>query len=620
LMVFGFCFCSKQNERNMEIKTDNKRVLQMIKDANGDPQNAFKRRSIISQIDCMTDLKILEINDFTLKGTLGSGISSEVCLLVRNKDKRKFAGKFINSNISTKDFVNEANIMKSCSTACSTIVKLIGITTYPKCLVLAYYGNGSLDIALRKDNISVERGKETEFPFLRRLGYILDMCKAVHQLHRENICHRDIALRNLLLSDDKEHVVLTDFSLSRVVRSALETQSTLTALVPTKSAPETIRKSKFTSGSQNWERWYSLKTDIWSLGVAMFEIIDKELGHIKGNKHLPSKFSRKRQPSANVFNRMEDLWILILRCWSERPAERPQIWDVQERIEKLIEDPLDVVNEADDCYITEVSTKGITRIGSISDEQKLMSLSSRYIMQGAYSSMNLDLTCGSLILDSPTCVNIPEQESADDIMPIMMQDFMRKISSYKKRRDAKFQITGAKDQSKNNQKWSRLNIVDGENRFNKHLLQPGGRCSTDGHTDNMYLSQGSLQRLNFPLGKNKSDPSINNPYSQVKELRSRLDSASSFQSVSLSSLYEESVTRDRVEYCEPLPGSFRSEATNIKYCKERQFFKSIREQLNVDEKPNTCDSVRSLEISKAKSVDENIPALEPTDPLVNTLI
>jgi len=596
----------------------------MIKDANGDPQNAFKRRSIISQIDSITDLKILEINDFTVKGTLGSGISSEVCLLVRNKDQRKFAGKFINSGISTRDFVNEAKIMKSCSTACSTIVNLIGITTYPKCLVLAYYGNGSLDIALRKDNISVERGKETEFPFLRRLGYILDMCKAVHQLHRENICHRDIALRNLLLSDDKEHVVLTDFSLSRVVRSALETQSTLTQMVPTKSAPETIRKSKFsTSGSTNSERYYSLKSDIWSLGVAMFEIIDKELGHIKDKKQLPSRFSTKRQPSPNVFNRMQDLWILILRCWSERPAERPQIWDVQERIEMLIEDPLNVLNEADDCYITRASTKGITTIGSISEEQKLMNLSSRYIMQGAFSSMNLDLnhlTCGSLILESPTCVNTAEQESPDDIMPIMMEDFMRKISSYAKRRDGILLCTGAKDQSKNNQKWSRLNIVDGENRFNNRLLAPSGRCITDGHTDNMHLSHGTLQRFSFPLKRNKSDPSIHNPPSQVKELRGRLDTLSSFQSISLSSLYEESVTQDRVEYCAPLSGSFRSEATNIKYCKERQFFKSIREQLNMAEISNTCDCVRSLDSPKAKSVGGNIPALEPNDALVDSLI
>jgi len=592
----------------MEIKTDSKRVMKMIKDANGDPQNAIKRRSIISQIDSITDLKILEINDFTPKGTLGSGISSEVCMLVRKKDQRKFAGKFIKSDISTRDFVNEAKIMKSCSTACSTIVNLIGITTYPKCLVLAYYGNGSLDIALRKDNISVERGKETEFPFLRRLGYILDMCKAVHQLHRENICHRDIALRNLLLSDDKEHVVLTDFSLSRVVRSALDTQSTLTQMVPTKSAPETIRKSKFsTSGSQNSERYYSLKSDIWSLGVAMFEIIDKELGHIKDNKHLPRRFSTKRQPSANVFNRMQDLWILVLRCWSERPADRPQIWDIQERIEKLIEDPLNIVNEDDDCYITGVSTKGITTIGSITEEQKLMSLSSRYIMQGAFSS-NLDLnhTCGSLILESPTFVNTAEQESPDDIMPIMMEDFMRKINSYAKRRDAKLQFTGVKDQSKNNQKWSRLNIVDGENRFNKQLLQPSGRYSTDGHNENMYLSQGSLQRLNFPLRRNTTDPSIHG----------RLDTATSFQSISLSSLYEESVTTDRVAYCAPISGSFRSEATNIKYCKEREFFKSIREQLNVAEKSNTCDCVRTLDSPQARSVDENIPAFEPLDSLI----
>merc|ERR1719320_711317 len=186
--------------------------------------------------------------------------------------------------------------MKSCSNACATVVNLVGIITMPKCLVLEYYVNGSLDIALRKDKLNMKRGqKESEFPFLRRLGYILDMCKAVNQLHQVNICHRDIAMRNLLLSDDKENVVLADFSLSRIVSSAIETQSTLTAIVPKKSPPETYRKN-------NWERHYSLKSDIWSLGVTMFEIIDKELDEFEDKEELPSGFSMQQLPPAGIFN------------------------------------------------------------------------------------------------------------------------------------------------------------------------------------------------------------------------------------------------------------------------------------------------------------------------------
>merc|ERR1719320_261477 len=134
--------------------------------------------------------------------------------------------------------------MNSCSNVCSKIVNLFGITTKPRCLVMDYYINGSLDVALLEDDKNTKLGGKTEFPFLLRLGYILDMCKAISELHLRNICHRDIAMRNLLLSDDKKHVLLTDFSLSRAVSSALKTQSTITSILPKESAPETIGSHK----------------------------------------------------------------------------------------------------------------------------------------------------------------------------------------------------------------------------------------------------------------------------------------------------------------------------------------------------------------------------------------
>jgi len=312
--VFGICF--NHLNRKLKVKRGKDKLSRIIVKANTDPQLALKRQNIISQINKGTDLEILELSDFSLVELIGSGASSDVGLVVRKKDKQKFAMKFTNHELCTKEFINEATLLKSCSDVCSTIVNLVGIVPTPKCLVFEFHANGSLDQALKKDNFSVERGNKTEFPFLRRLGFISDICKAVHQLHRANICHRDIAMRNLLLSDDKKNVLLSDFSLSRVMSTALVTQSTLTTLVPTNSAPETVKERSIPKyGRENWERHYSLKSDIWCLGVTMFEIIEREeLADIHWGKNMPSGFSKKRVPSTNVFNRMEDLWILILRC------------------------------------------------------------------------------------------------------------------------------------------------------------------------------------------------------------------------------------------------------------------------------------------------------------------
>lgn len=596
-MICGFSFCFKQK---IEV-SDNKKVLQMMKDASEDPENAVKRRSIISLIDSGTDLDILEIDDFSPKGYLGSGISSDVCLLVRKKDGKKFAGKFIKDNVSTRNFLDEATILKSCSTDCSTIINLIGITTAPKCLVLGYYVNGSLDIALREDTFNLKTGKETEFPFLRRLGYISDLSKAVNYLHRKNICHRDIAMRNLLLSDDKEHAILTDFSLSRVVGCALGTQSTFTAILPTKSAPETVRKSKYsTARSKNCERYYSLKADIWSLGVVMYEIVDKELGDISDRKDLPSGFSKKSKPSPTVFNRIQDLWILILRCWSESPKKRPQSWDLQERIEALIEDPLNLNHQTED-YVTSISSKGITNVASIYENQKLASLYSPSRLHASCTLMNTmfldehELTCGSLRLDSPTSLRLGptslhsgEQENPGTIMPLMMEDFLKKYNVNAKRRDIRMQAKGARGQSNNNQK--RLN--EESSGRSGYLLLPSGKPR---------LNPKNLQKVNLAWQRSKTDPSIRDSHLHVGRSQLALDSMSSLINTSCSSLYEDSSTSDIVQYCPPLTASVKSAATDMRYCKDRVFFKSRAQNLIEEEKPDTPESPN---FQKSESIDE----------------
>jgi len=299
------CFDSMRWNRGKS--KDHEKFLKLIGNASLDPHRESKRVRIISQIDRGIDLDILEMEDFSPDRGLGSGAFSEVCLLIRKKDQRKFAGKFLKGEIRTGEFVNEASIMKSCSTGCTSIVNLVGIITTPKCIVLDYYENGSLDKAFLEDIINTECGNETEFPFLRRLGYILDICQAVEVLHRKNICHRDIALRNILLSNDKEHVLLSDFSLSRTMNTAIKEQYTLTAIVPEKCAPETFKKSKTsTPGFERWERFYSLKSDIWNLGIVMYEIIDMELIIFDKSQRLPSGFPTKRLPSKKIFNRIEE--------------------------------------------------------------------------------------------------------------------------------------------------------------------------------------------------------------------------------------------------------------------------------------------------------------------------
>jgi len=589
-MISVFFSCFDCMRRNREKNNDDETFLKLIARASMDPLRESKRLRIVSQIDRGIDLDILEMDDFSPNRRLGSGAFSEVCLLIRKRDQGKFAGKFLKCEIRASDFISEASIMKSCSTCCSSIVNLIGVITTPKCLVLDFYVNGSLDIAFLKDNTNMENGNETEFPFLRRLGYILDMCQAVEVLHRKNICHRDIALRNLLLSNDKEHVLLSDFSLSRIMNSATERQSTLTALVPQTSAPETFFNSRTSiPGSATKERFYSLKSDIWSLGIVIFEIVDMELINVDTKKCLPSGFPSRRLPSKKIFNRMEELWIQVIRCWDEKPERRPQSWEVHEQMENLSQNPLNIGDE-NEGYKTHFSHKNSQTLRYHHKGPNYQSCDLFPRVYTDWTSMNRVSVDGielsdSSIPDSPMSSIPAELVSLEAIDHIIQNDLIDRLA-----RGHKLIIQGKGDQSSSNkQKQFKLNLSGDESVCNGHLLVSPGTPSANGTTFSPSIKLVKRSCINSSRRK-MYDQSISNckgtPCRRFINLgsQSSLGSRLSLYSQSLTCWEETSVISEGEQYCPPLSGSLRSSVTNNKYCRDLHIFQKVPENSTSEEK------------------------------------
>jgi len=573
-----FLFCCDSTRRNREQNKDNEKFLKLIANASIDPLRESKRLRIMSQIDRGIDLGILEMDEFSPGRELGSGAFSEVCLLIRKRDQRKFAGKFLKAKIRASEFINEASIMKSCSSGCTTIVNLVGIIITPQCLVLDYYVNGSLDIAFVEDSINMERGYETEFPFLRRLGYILDICWAVEVLHRKNICHRDIALRNLMLSNDKEHVLLSDFSLSRIMNSAIERQSTSTAIVPEKSAPETFHNSwTSTTGSARWERSYSLKSDIWSLGIVMFEIIDMELLNIDKTHCLPSRFPTKRLPSKKIFNRIEELWIQIIRCWDEKPEKRPQSWEVYERIEMLSQNPLNIRNETEGykTYFSDNISPNLGQHFRNPTTQSSKLLSPLHADATPMSRICVDeIELSDSFIPASTTRSILAEPESPDVNHLIMKDLIDRFALSNKLR---IEVNDDKS-SHNKQTWFKLNTPSIERVRNGHLLLPPGTPSPNANRFSPSIKLIKRNCMNS-VRRKMYDQSIANcqgtPGRRFRNLSSQssLGSCFTLYSPSLSSLEEASLISEGLGYCSPLCESYRSSATNIKYCGDRHFFR-----------------------------------------------
>jgi len=408
--------------------------------------------------------------------------------------------------------------------------------------------------------------------------------------------------------------------LSRIVSSAIKRQSTFTTIVPTKSPPETFTKATSSiCGSKSFGRYYSLKSDIWSLGITMFEIINKEeLGYITEMDHLPSGFSTEQLPSAKVFNRIQDLWILILRCWNNRPDDRPQSWDVQEQMEMVIADPLYNGNQ-DHTYIRALSN-GVTA-GSIFEDDRLASCYSQSQLPVDGSWMNIlyeDVgicTSESLKLESSiSSSELAEQESQESIMPLMKKHFFR-ISSYIRWRDIGSVRLARKGRLKNKQKQFKSNQIDYES-CSKHLLPPEGTPNQKKNTLSQHFRPNWLHRANFLLRRNKSVPSISNTRlaaGQGFEFLRKSEPVSTNLSSSSSAKFEDSVTTETVKYCSALSVSFNSNATNIRYCKDRSFFNKEVTNLTVEEKPSTPSFIFAPDTPKSDIANGQVAPFELGD-------
>ena len=94
----------------------------------------------------------------------------------------------------------------------------------------------------------------------RVLDWFVQLCMALDHVHSKKVLHRDIKAQNVFLTRGGM-IKLGDFGISRVLVSTLEQASTAVG-TPFYLSPEIARGRK-----------YNAKTDVWSLGVLLYELL-----------------------------------------------------------------------------------------------------------------------------------------------------------------------------------------------------------------------------------------------------------------------------------------------------------------------------------------------------------
>jgi len=202
------------------------------------------------------------------------------------------------------------------------VVNFFGVVTHgTKMMIVTQYASlGSLYELVIKN-------KAHKYSFLTILGLVKDAAMGILHLHYEQVIHRDIAARNVLVEGTGDTIrgMISDFGMSRVrVRVIESAETTQSSLGPVGwMAPESIRY-----------KMYSEKSDVWMFGVLLWEVIAQEtpwngyqlidvaVGVAKEGWHLePPKGCDP------VLAKIMDA------SWKQDPAERPDFIQIKTILE-----------------------------------------------------------------------------------------------------------------------------------------------------------------------------------------------------------------------------------------------------------------------------------------------
>ncbi|KAK9068291.1 hypothetical protein SSX86_012402 [Deinandra increscens subsp. villosa] len=173
-------------------------------------------------------------------------------------------------------FLTELESLTSCEHP--NIVSLVGFSEEPPEMILVYeYAfNGSLaDYMRNSDSFSNERLEPVNLTWAQRIQICLDIAHGLDYLHtnmegKPRIIHRDIKSDNILL-DGNLNAKIADFGLCK-----FHDMKQLASTIDTRIIAGTL---VYLDPEYNSKHKYSRKSDIYSLGVVLFEVLSGSLAY-----------------------------------------------------------------------------------------------------------------------------------------------------------------------------------------------------------------------------------------------------------------------------------------------------------------------------------------------------
>ncbi|CAP31639.2 Protein CBR-NEKL-2 [Caenorhabditis briggsae] len=129
-------------------------------------------------------------------------------------------------------------------------------------IVMQYAEGGTLERLINEQR-AISDNKE-HFPEKTVLEYFTQILIALDHMHSKHIVHRDLKPQNILMNRRKTILKLSDFGISKELGSTKSAASTVIG-TPNYLSPEICES-----------RPYNQKSDMWSLGCVLFELLQLE--------------------------------------------------------------------------------------------------------------------------------------------------------------------------------------------------------------------------------------------------------------------------------------------------------------------------------------------------------
>uniref|UniRef100_UPI00358E36BA tyrosine-protein kinase Src42A-like n=1 Tax=Myxine glutinosa TaxID=7769 RepID=UPI00358E36BA len=268
----------------------------------------------------------IDRNSIRMLQKLGSGQFGDVFEGIWNNTTSVAVKMLKPGTMNKEEFLQEAQTMKQLRHPKLIQLYAVCTLTEPIYIITELMRNGSLLKYLQG-----AQGKTMQIPQL--IDMAAQVASGMAFLESQNHIHRDLAARNILVGPHNVCKV-ADFGLARVIRDD-EYEAKKGAKFPVKwTAPEAANYGRFTT-----------KSDVWSFGILLYEIITYGKMPYPGmtNQQVLREIERgyrmARPPECP-----ENLYAIACKCWDADELARPTFETLQWQLDDFFTDNSNYAN------------------------------------------------------------------------------------------------------------------------------------------------------------------------------------------------------------------------------------------------------------------------------------